>query len=173
MVAAEKAPRSTKAIHRERRARAGPALTQLAGMRPMAACKATAATAAAHPQRGTGDPVGRMAGEEEGRERNDEPESGDYETEPTEDRAGPSPQTPGAEDGQLGRRRTGQEVGRCDGILELDRPEPALPLDAELTQHADVGGRSAEPGATDAPPLPHDGAVGNRWGLGLVVVTHR
>ncbi len=49
MVAAENAPSSAKAIQRERRARVGPARPQLEGISPMAACKATAATAAPIP----------------------------------------------------------------------------------------------------------------------------
>ena len=38
------------------------------------------------------------------------------------------------------------------------RREPSSPLDAEVAQERDVGGRAAEADAADAPPLPGDGA---------------
>ena len=52
---------------------------------------------------------------------------------------------PGAEDGQLGRCRAGEQVGGGDGVLELGLVHPRLALDDEPAQHGDVRGGPPKP----------------------------
>jgi hypothetical protein len=40
-----------------------------------------------------------------------------------------------------------------DGVFELDRPQPAFAIDAEVAEQLDVGGWPAEADAADPPPL--------------------
>ncbi len=101
---------------------------------------------AAHPQR-------RRACEEHGGEREDQDEPRDDEREPADDRAGRAAEPPRAVDRELGRGRAGEEVARGDRVLELDRREPAAPLDAEAAEERDVRRRPAEPDAPDPAPF--------------------
>ena len=82
---------------------------------------------------------------------------GDDEAEPADEGSGPASQPPRAEDGQLGRRRPGQQVAGGDGVLELGGRHPFPVVDAQLAQQGDVGRRPAEPDAADPAPLASDG----------------
>ena len=100
-----------------------------------------------YPQRGVG-------GQEQRREGEDDGEPGGNETDTADQPPESSPQAPGAEGGQLGRRRPGQQVGGRDAVLELGGGEPMVVLDAELAKQGDVGRRPTESDDADAPPLP-------------------
>jgi hypothetical protein len=102
-----------------------------------------------------------MAGQEESGEAEDQDQPGDDEAESADERADGTAKTPGAEDGQLGRGRSGKQVGGCDPVLEVARREPAPVGDAEAAEQGDVGRRSAEADAADARPLPGDHPEGN------------
>ena len=104
------------------------------------------------------DPIGRMAGQEDRRERQDEHESRDDETQPAENGPGRTPQTPGAVDGQLRRCGAGEQIHGGDGLFELLRLDPLSLLDAEATEQGDVGRRSPEPDAPETEPLFRDRA---------------
>ncbi len=112
-------------------------------------CRAGSSPGTAHPDR-------RRARQEEHRESQDHQQAGQDEAEAPEQRARAATHPPGAEDRQLGRRRAGEQVAGGDRVLELVRREPGPPLDAELAQQGDVGGRATEPDATDPPPLSGD-----------------
>ena len=126
------------------------------------------------PGAGPAQPVGRRAGQEERRQRHDQHEPGEDEAEAADDGPGAPAQRPGAVDGQLGRRRPGQEVGRRDRVLEPACLEPAPALHAKLAQQRDVRRRPAE--ADDADPAPlarhlpeargRAGPVGRKAGVG-------
>jgi hypothetical protein len=94
-----------------------------------------------------------MVGQEEGRQRKDEHESGDDETQPAENGSYRTPQTPGAVNGQLRRCGTGEQIRGGDGLFELLRFDPLSLLDAEATEQGDVGRGSPEPDAPETEPL--------------------
>ena len=103
---------------------------------------------------GAPDPRRRVAVQEQRRQGEDQHEPGDDEAEPADERSRSATQAPRAEDRELRRGRSGKEVARGDGILELGGLEPAVALDAELAEQRDVRRRAAEADASDAAPLP-------------------
>ena len=117
-----------------------------------------------------------MAGKEDDREGKDEEKPRDDEAEPAEDGTDRSAQPPRTEDRQLSRRWTRQKVGGSDAIFELPGIQPVPFVDTHATEQCDVGGRTAEPNATEAGPFTSDG--GQRYVLGGcardgVVIAHR
>jgi hypothetical protein len=76
------------------------------------------------------DPQRRLALEEQHREGEDEDQAGDDERRASEQSANSAPDPPGAEDRQLGRGGTGQQIAHRDGVLEHLRREPFAVLDA-------------------------------------------
>ena len=82
-------------------------------------------TAAPGAGRGAPDPQRRAGGQEQRRQGQDDDQAGHDEAGPADQRAGRAAQPPGAEDGQLGRGRAGQQVGGRDAVLELGRGQPA------------------------------------------------
>jgi hypothetical protein len=81
---------------------------------------------------GSFHPQGRCAREEESRKGENQDQAGDDEAPPTDERADRAAEAPRAEDGELCRCGTWQEVACCDRVFELARLEPAAPLDTEL-----------------------------------------
>ena len=112
--------------------------------------------------RGAEDPIGRVAGQEDRRQRQDEHQSGDDEAQPAEDGADRPAQPPRAVDGQLRRCRAGEEVRGGDGVFELLGLDPLSLLDAHAAEQGDVGRGTPEPDATETEPLLPDGAEGHR-----------
>src|SRR5437763_1005701 len=71
--------------------------------------------------------------------------------------AGGAAAPPGAQAGELGGRRPGQQVAGGDRVLGLAGGDPPAPLHAQLAQEQDVGRRPTEPDRSQPPPLPGDG----------------
>src|SRR5918994_5316850 len=107
------------------------------------------------------DPI-RWRAEEHDRKRQDRGESRKDEREAAHDGAHRPGDAPGTEDRQLGGGGAGQQVARGNGVLELVRCQPLLPVDAELAQQSDVRRRSTEARVTDSSPLRDDVAQGAR-----------
>ena len=107
---------------------------QLAGTSPNAAWSATAGTAAPAPAAAPRIQSGGLLAKKTGREGQDQDQPRDDEAHPADDGTDPAAQPPGAEDGQLRRRRTGQEVGGGDGVFELLGVDPVPLLDAHAPQ---------------------------------------
>ncbi len=133
-----------------------PARRQLAGIRPTAAATATAGTAAPDPAAAPAiQPGGRGA-----RNRAASPRMmtrpGTMKQTPPRIAPGRTAQPPGAEDGQLGRGRAGQQVAGGQPVLEVVRRQPLPVRHAQLAQQRDVRGRAAEPDAADPAPFPGD-----------------
>ena len=103
------------------------------------------------------DPQRRMGGEEDGGQGQDDEESRSDETDSPDEGAEAAAEAPGAEDGELRRRRSRQHVGRRHAVLELAGREPPVLVDAEPTEQRHMGGRSAEADDPDPGPLPGDG----------------
>ena len=99
------------------------------------------------------NPVGRAAGQEDHRQGKDEYEPGEDEAHPPEEGSGGPAQPPGAEDSQLGRGGTRQEVGGGDGVFELLGTDPSPLFHAQAPQQGNVGRGPAEPDAAEAKPL--------------------
>ena len=94
---------------------------------------------------------------EDSREDQDEGQSRHNETETSEDGAKSPPQPPGTEDGELGRSRTRQEVGRCHPVLEVLGINPATLLNTHLSKQGDMRWRPAEANTAKTGPLSCDG----------------
>jgi hypothetical protein len=99
--------------------------------------------------------------EEQRGEGKDDRKAGSDETDAACDGAYRAPEAPRAEDGQLRRRRTREQVGGGDGILELFGVDPLPLIDAQAAQECDMRRWTAETDATQAKPLGDDGAQRN------------
>jgi hypothetical protein len=85
-----------------------------------------------------------MLGQEDSREREDEDKAWNNQTDPTEDCPRDPSDSPGTEDGELGRSRTRKEVGGCNPVLELFGFNPVTLLDTQSTEQEDLGGRTTK-----------------------------
>ncbi len=108
-----------------------------------------------------------MLPEEQRGQSQDDDQAGDDEAQPAGEGSGPASQPPRTEDGQLRRRRPGQQVAGGDGVFELGGRHPLPVVHAQLAQESDVGRRAAEPDAPDPAPLTSDGGQANGLAGGL------
>ena len=105
---------------------------------------------------GAEDP-GRWRGREEQRgEAEDDRQPWDDEREAADDRAGDACDPPCREDCELRRRRSGQQVARCERVFEVVGAEPLAALDTQAAKQGDVSGRAAEADDADSAPLHGD-----------------
>ena len=116
------------------------------------------------PGRRPSNPQRGMRCQEQDRQREDDDEAGDDEGKATDEGSAGSSQSPGAQNCELGRRRTRQEVRGGDPVFKLLMVQPASLVDAERPQHGDMCRLTPEPETADPTPLTGDSGEGNRTG---------
>ncbi len=94
-----------------------------------------------------------MPGKEDSREREDEEKSRNDETDPPEDSAEGSSNSPSTEDGELGRGWSRQEVGGRDPVIEVLGQQPVPFLDTHAAKQCVVSWRTTEADTTKPGPL--------------------
>jgi hypothetical protein len=94
--------------------------------------------------------------QEQRSERQDDDEPRQDEARAAGDRSPGAREPPGAEDRQLRRGRSWQQVGGRDTVLEFLGRQPVPLLDAQLAEQGDMRRRAAEPDAPDPAPLADD-----------------